>query len=411
MKTVNNLKQQIYIYIQMKQYLLMAILSSFFTHIAAQDVIVKRDGSTILSKVLEVNTSDIKYKKFSNPKGPTYTINKSEIMSINYENGDKDDFNNIAKKDNIQESVGQGLVKKTADANNENIIKRHNVIHPNFDGKTASSKACTDCTVKFGIKSSSIVSNEDIEIEFVRKLATGYDYSDELLYFISIKNKTDKVLYIDKGNCFRVYNDGYSYCYFDASTQTTVNNGGASGASVNLGSLAGAFGIGGVIGQVAGGVNVGGGTSNSVSTTYASQRFIAIPPHGNKFLSEYKWVGEGKRRTCVEEPEFFNWLWLSEGNHEFKSTVEIGLKRGIVNKNGTKVFGENELPWKREYFVTYSTDDTFRSYSALHAELYIQEIIGDQKDFLSNALMKLHKNGNWFLNENTIVSGVFLDKK
>lgn len=29
----------------------------------SQDVIVKKDGSTILSKVLEVNTTDIKYKK------------------------------------------------------------------------------------------------------------------------------------------------------------------------------------------------------------------------------------------------------------------------------------------------------------------------------------------------------------
>ena len=44
--------------------------------VRAQDVIVKTDGSTILSKVLEVNQSDVKYIKFSNPNGPTYTINK-----------------------------------------------------------------------------------------------------------------------------------------------------------------------------------------------------------------------------------------------------------------------------------------------------------------------------------------------
>lgn len=60
---------------------------------AAQDVIVKRDGSTIISKVLEVNTGDIKYKKFSNQGGPTYTIDKAEVMAINYENGEKDVFN------------------------------------------------------------------------------------------------------------------------------------------------------------------------------------------------------------------------------------------------------------------------------------------------------------------------------
>lgn len=58
----------------------------------AQDVIVKRDGSTIISKVLEVNTGDIKYKKFSNLDGPTYTIDKADVMAINYENGEKDVF-------------------------------------------------------------------------------------------------------------------------------------------------------------------------------------------------------------------------------------------------------------------------------------------------------------------------------
>ena len=65
------------------------------TIVQAQDVIVKRDGSTILSKVLEVNQNDIKYKKFSNQQGPTYTIDKAEVMSINYEGGDKDAFDDV----------------------------------------------------------------------------------------------------------------------------------------------------------------------------------------------------------------------------------------------------------------------------------------------------------------------------
>ena len=47
----------------------------------AQDVIVKKDGSTVVSKVLEVNQDDIKYKKYSNLDGPTYTIYKKEITA------------------------------------------------------------------------------------------------------------------------------------------------------------------------------------------------------------------------------------------------------------------------------------------------------------------------------------------
>ena len=62
----------------------------------AQDVIVKKDGSTIVSKVLEITETDIKYKKFTNQDGPTYSINKGEVNAINYENGDSDDFSKTA---------------------------------------------------------------------------------------------------------------------------------------------------------------------------------------------------------------------------------------------------------------------------------------------------------------------------
>lgn len=54
----------------------------------AQDVIVKKDGSTLLSKVLEINSLEIKYKKWSNLEGPIYTIDKKEVSTINYQNGE-----------------------------------------------------------------------------------------------------------------------------------------------------------------------------------------------------------------------------------------------------------------------------------------------------------------------------------
>ena len=372
--------------------------------VSAQDVIVKRDGSTILSKILEVNQDNIKYKKFKNLKGPTYTISIADIMVVNYENGDRDEFSSSMKQ-NSPERHNNGMIKKTADSNNKNIIDKHNIIHPNFDGKEPSNKNCNYCTVKYGVHSTSIMSNGEIEMEFVRKIVCGYDYDDELCYFINIRNKTDKVLYIDRGNCFKVYNDGSSYCYFDASKQTTVNNGGGSGGSVNIGSLAGAFGIGGTIGQIASGVNVGGGTSSSISTSYAPQRVIAIAPHGSKYLSENIWIGEGKRRTCVEYPEDF--IHNHSPNYlKIKSTREIGLKRGDVKKNSVIVFDENELPWRMEYFITYSLEENFSSYSTLHAKLFIQEIIGENPW----SLEIIHKKEKWFQNDNIIVGVMFLDK-
>lgn len=58
----------------------------------AQDVIVKNDGSTIVSKIVEIGTSDVKYKKWDNLDGPIYTISKKELSSLNYQNGTKESF-------------------------------------------------------------------------------------------------------------------------------------------------------------------------------------------------------------------------------------------------------------------------------------------------------------------------------
>lgn len=76
----------------MKNFLITSLVAIMALMAHAQDVIVKKDGSTILSSVIEVSGTEVKYKKHSNPKGPTYTIMVSELISINYQNGDKDTF-------------------------------------------------------------------------------------------------------------------------------------------------------------------------------------------------------------------------------------------------------------------------------------------------------------------------------
>lgn len=58
----------------------------------AQDIIVKKDGTTIQAKVIKVTKFDVEYKKFDNQNGPTYTISTKDLQCINYENGTKDTF-------------------------------------------------------------------------------------------------------------------------------------------------------------------------------------------------------------------------------------------------------------------------------------------------------------------------------
>ena len=75
--------------------LLLALASAFICGISvfAQDVITKKDGTDIQVKILEVSSNEVKYKKYSNPDGPTFTLPKSEILIVRYENGENEVFN------------------------------------------------------------------------------------------------------------------------------------------------------------------------------------------------------------------------------------------------------------------------------------------------------------------------------
>lgn len=62
----------------------------------AQDVIVMKDQTTVMSKVLEITSTEIKYKKWNNQDGPTYSVLRSEVVSINYENEEVEKFSGSA---------------------------------------------------------------------------------------------------------------------------------------------------------------------------------------------------------------------------------------------------------------------------------------------------------------------------
>jgi len=91
--------------IQMKK----PLLTIFFTALAApllfaQDVITPKTGEDIPAKVLEVTQTDVKFKKFDNPDGPIFTLAKSDLVLIRYENNTKEIFTDPEKK-NITQMV------------------------------------------------------------------------------------------------------------------------------------------------------------------------------------------------------------------------------------------------------------------------------------------------------------------
>lgn len=109
----------------------------------AQDLIVLKDGNEINSKVLEVNISDIKYKKTDNLDGPMYLVLKSEVFMIKYKNGTKDIINSL--------KVSDQPIKSSQEIFSSEILTKDGTfeIGGNFDFSSQSSKYSTFNAIDF----------------------------------------------------------------------------------------------------------------------------------------------------------------------------------------------------------------------------------------------------------------------
>lgn len=125
------------------------------------------------------------------------------------------------------------------------------------------------------------------------EIAVAYTISHDSKLTAIVFNRTSEIMTIDQTQSFFVDTDGKSTSYYDPTVRTTSTTDLSStskGASINLGSIAGAFGIGGFVGQLANGINIGGsGTSGQsiTNTTYISDLpQVALAPNSNGAMSK-----------------------------------------------------------------------------------------------------------------------------
>lgn len=80
-------------------FVLISIFVLIHGSVFSQDTIKTVSGNSIIAKVVEINKSEIKYKKFSNLDGPVYIITPEEVHAIIYPSGEKDDFSSYEKQE------------------------------------------------------------------------------------------------------------------------------------------------------------------------------------------------------------------------------------------------------------------------------------------------------------------------
>ena len=117
----------------------------------------------------------------------------------------------------------QKMVFAAPDKNNQKVVKRYNCYSHNWGYPDMGGRA-VGYTAVFGVKQNSIMSTDDVEVNVVKRWVQDAAVNDleNRMYFIEIKNKSDKTLYIDKSHCYRIYHDGTRYCYYDPERDDTA---------------------------------------------------------------------------------------------------------------------------------------------------------------------------------------------
>lgn len=121
--------------------LLCIILLFSGAQLYSQDLIILKNGNDIEAKVLEINSKNIDYKKYSNINGPTYHLDKSEIFMIKYQSGDKDMFTNNVSGDKPETSTNSETNRPTEFIYNSSIGNSNCQVQKNRGAKIYGNKS------------------------------------------------------------------------------------------------------------------------------------------------------------------------------------------------------------------------------------------------------------------------------
>ncbi len=370
-----------------------ALVWSVATAVSAQDVLFKRNGDELSVKVVKISAAEVEYKKWSNPDGPTYSIPKAEVFIIKYQNGDKDVFEAEAPRPSAQSAANQSEegsapgqpICATPAENNQALIDEYNNNQHEYilkDQDKPKKKKAYDFIGTLGITATSILSTEDIEILLRqatqseslflygrkdedeigdRTSYTPHESKDhEAKYVIEITNKTSQFIYIDKAHCFRQSSDGKTRLYYNSEKVSTLG-GSNKGMGVNMGSVADALGVGGVVGTLASGVNVGGGKSNTTMIEHQDSRLLTIPPKGKMLLSKD------------------DYLEIKGGDDIITGVSEVlpnDFKIPDLYRGEYREYTEENTPLSMNYTITYSSSQNFEKCYYLNFGVYIKDVYG-----------------------------------
>ncbi len=356
------------------------VLFTFFCMLMtanAQDLIIMKDGDVVKTKVMEITGSEVKYKKFSNLDGPLYTIEKPLILSIVYENGEKDVFGTTEHKALQTEQVEDIADVSISAEENEKLKQRYYVNierTPKEMQKKKGNKKATAFLCQLVPTSDAVLADKNVELELKHHNVNTSEAWNQAIKVI-VKNKSNKMLYIDLASTYFVRGSSSTPYYIPVTTTTT--NIASNGAAVS----------------VIPGVTVGGSNTSATTTTVHRQRILSLPPMSTIDLPARSIVLNGASGTYDID------LYIYENVYDILMCTNPGI-RNLEELNWT----EEESKIKIAAFVTYSASENMQNPHCLNASFYSNKMIAVPEDYSSikytiatKKLLPSYKNALFFL--------------
>lgn len=325
-----------------------AFLSLF---VFADDIIVLRNGDIINALVKEVQKSEIKYKKTSNPDGPLYSIDKSDVLSIKYTNGDVDKFEVLSQENESSKGTTLNNPIIALPAEDNDLLKAKYANLPRLT-LNPSKKKSIDFFPIMTFTDASVISTNELMITITPQAPEYYEggWRTKIGYLITFVNKTGMPIYVDKAKSFKRNTNNETILYYNDET-LTVTRGRSSGLGVGVG-------IGGL------GIGVGGGANSSFSKEYGDERFLVVGPYSVANLTDYQLIRLSQRAEFAIVSDIEYWGFDLYGSNDMICQGEV------------RTYTESNTPYKNGYYITYSTDSEFKNSYVINFELYAKYLVG-----------------------------------
>ncbi|MBR1687292.1 MAG: hypothetical protein IJ710_02035 [Prevotella sp.] len=189
---------------------------------------------------------------------------------------------------------------------------------------------------------------------------------------LAIYNKTDNVVYVDKENSF-VYTNGIPQNLFGNTSQTTGSMSG-SGASLNLGGVANALGIGGAAGSILGGVTVGGNSGQVNTTTVYEKRILTLAPKSGAILYTWEHTVELETMMGVSSIPGYAGKFIDQRTGE-----KIKMQKGMVRN-----YQRETSPLQLKGIVKYALEEAFAAPTQVTVDNFLSDIVIDSYKGIKN---------------------------